>query len=122
MEPEKVVQCSWIVFHYFNEKIFPTSYDVSITDFNNIELMIFVSKAKTNEYKVEVYKNKIENNYIPQEAQYLLKREDHDDHTSYFFDNFEAVHYFVDVLIEHYIDATYPVNPQKYKKSSHAKW
>ena len=122
MESEKVVQCSWIVFHYFNDKIFPTSCNVSITDFNNIELMIFVSKAKTNEYEVEVYKNKIQNNYIPQEAQYLLKREDYDDHTSYFFGNFEAVHNFVDILIKHYIDATYPAKSQKCKILSHTKW
>ena len=114
MQLTKKLLCHWDLVRFVSEAHLNgkdgTNFTLSVIDGKDIELMIFLEKDKeSSNFEVRVYKSKPTDKYIPNDRDEVLRYEENDEYATFFFENFENAHIFVDML--GYVHKEYRVRP-----------
>lgn len=103
MQLENRVLCHWDFVRFVTEshlkKEDGTFLTLSVTEGNYAELMLFLGKTDSNSgYEVRVYKNAPGDKYIPREDDNVQSYEENDEYATFFFDEYETAHNFIDMI------------------------
>jgi len=107
---EKKIYCHWDLVRFITEdhlKKDGSFRTMSVThtiqkknkETVSYEMMIFLGKSDSgNEYEVRVYKSKPDDKYVPKEQDKVKRYEENDEFATFYFNDFEKAHEFVDCL------------------------
>ena len=94
MQVQKKLFCHWDWVRFIPEKQLQqddgTFLTLSVTERNELELMIFLGKDDSNSfYEVRVYKSDPSDKYVPNKYDKVSRYEENDEYATFFFDQYE---------------------------------
>lgn len=114
MQVKDKLFCDWDLVRFVSEQHLirddGTFLTLSVVEGKKLELMIFLGKDDSNSgYEVRVYKSEPSDKYVPHEFDNVKRYEENDEYATFFFDEYEQAHSFVDML--GYVHNEYKTRP-----------